>query len=489
MEDSNKYKFKKIKLTKLFNAFNHTIEINKNKGITLVLGENGLGKTVILKLLKQVFEGNFINLKNYEFERLDLFFEDFKYSFFGTVDDENLRLIAKKYKGKTVVEEFDFLNINYSSNFAQGSLFLETTIKGNKFENDFIRSSYIDPDEIDYLLRKYIGRFVKRIRKNEWRDLETGEILHTNSIIKKYRNRLPKRFDKLNIAPEWLKELSDRINVYIIETQRLRTRKGSENYIESITDISQELAQTIKGLLAQANEFATQLDRTYPTRLLTKINDPETITETDLSQKLAELDNRRKRLKEVGLVEPFEDDIQRNNLFFPHRGDNEPDRIDLINNVLLVYIQDSNEKLNIYEKIADKLEVFINILNERLNVKRIQIDKEKGLDIKSTKVDEKPSKLNPNNSKKKRKQIPLTGLSSGEQHMIILFYNLLFKCEENSLILIDEPEISLHIGWQNKFIEDLNRIKKINPFEAIIATHSPDIINDNWDLTVELNED
>ena len=118
--------------------------------------------------------------------------------------------------------------------------------------------------------------------------------------------------------------------------------------------------------------------------------------------------------------------------------------------------------------------MFLEILNERLNVKSIQIDRDKGLIVKSEKFN---------------RDIPLAGLSSGEQHMIILFYNLLFKCEENSLILIDEPEISLHISWQNNFINDLLRIKTITPFEVIIATHSPDIIDENWNLTVSLKEE
>jgi predicted ATP-binding protein involved in virulence len=56
------------------------------------------------------------------------------------------------------------------------------------------------------------------------------------------------------------------------------------------------------------------------------------------------------------------------------------------------------------------------------------------------------------------KQIPLTRLSSGEQHELVLFYELLFKIQPNSLILIDEPEISLHISWLNKFIKDLEEV-------------------------------
>ncbi len=84
------------------------------------------------------------------------------------------------------------------------------------------------------------------------------------------------------------------------------------------------------------------------------------------------------------------------------------------------------------------------------------------------------------------KDIPLSGLSSGEQHELVLFFQLLFDTEPNSLLLIDEPEISLHISWQNHFINDLKEVIILNNLSAIIATHSPDIINKNWKLTVQL---
>ncbi len=78
-------------------------------------------------------------------------------------------------------------------------------------------------------------------------------------------------------------------------------------------------------------------------------------------------------------------------------------------------------------------------------------------------------------------------LSSGEQHELVLLYTLLFTTPKHSFVLIDEPEISLHLGWQQEFLRDLLAITKIVGFDVLIATHSPDIVNDRWDLTIELN--
>ena len=79
-------------------------------------------------------------------------------------------------------------------------------------------------------------------------------------------------------------------------------------------------------------------------------------------------------------------------------------------------------------------------------------------------------------------------LSSGEQNELILLFKLLFKSPANAIILIDEPEISLHIAWQQSFLEDMEAIATLTKVKLIIATHSPDIINGRWDLTTGLEE-
>ncbi|MBF0497509.1 MAG: ATP-binding protein [Deltaproteobacteria bacterium] len=67
-----------------------------------------------------------------------------------------------------------------------------------------------------------------------------------------------------------------------------------------------------------------------------------------------------------------------------------------------------------------------------------------------------------------------------------LVYKLLFEVETDSLVMIDEPETSLHLAWQQKFLDDLIEITRLVGFDCLIATHSPDIISDHWELTVAL---
>jgi len=72
---------------------------------------------------------------------------------------------------------------------------------------------------------------------------------------------------------------------------------------------------------------------------------------------------------------------------------------------------------------------------------------------------------------------------------VILAFELLFRAQKGTMILIDEPELSLHVSWQHKFLDDLSNISKLVGLDFIVATHSPQIINEHWDLTIALAED
>lgn len=72
------------------------------------------------------------------------------------------------------------------------------------------------------------------------------------------------------------------------------------------------------------------------------------------------------------------------------------------------------------------------------------------------------------------KEFDINGLSSGEKQLFLRALSLKFLEVNNSIILIDEPEISLHPQWQSKIIKLYENIGKNN--QLIIATHSPHIV-------------
>lgn len=78
----------------------------------------------------------------------------------------------------------------------------------------------------------------------------------------------------------------------------------------------------------------------------------------------------------------------------------------------------------------------------------------------------------------KNQQISYKDLSAGEQQLIYIFLKVTNATENSALILMDEPEISLHLSWQEKLI---NEIRKVNPTsQLIIVTHSPAIVMNGW---------
>ena len=82
--------------------------------------------------------------------------------------------------------------------------------------------------------------------------------------------------------------------------------------------------------------------------------------------------------------------------------------------------------------------------------------------------------------------LTLDQLSSGEKQMIIQVYELLFRAQSGTLVLIDEPELSLHMMWQMNYLKNLMEIAKLRGFQCIVATHSPQIFNSLWSKSVDL---
>jgi len=70
----------------------------------------------------------------------------------------------------------------------------------------------------------------------------------------------------------------------------------------------------------------------------------------------------------------------------------------------------------------------------------------------------------------------INNLSTGEKTLLSKIMYLYFLDYKNKVILIDEPELSLHPSWQNKVLKIYENFAKLNNCQIIIATHSPHII-------------
>ncbi len=120
--------------------------------------------------------------------------------------------------------------------------------------------------------------------------------------------------------------------------------------------------------------------------------------------------------------------------------------------------------------LAESIIVFLDIVNRLFNNKEVYLNERNQLSVR----------LDDGNG------IPITRLSAGEKQIMIIFYRLLFHTRPGTLAIVDEPEISLHVSWQQKLGSLFLDISRTRDIQLLVATHSPQIIHDRWDLAKEL---
>ena len=78
-------------------------------------------------------------------------------------------------------------------------------------------------------------------------------------------------------------------------------------------------------------------------------------------------------------------------------------------------------------------------------------------------------------------------LSSGEKQMLVILLTVLVQDNQAYTLFMDEPEISLHVEWQQRLI---SLIRELNPnVQIILSTHSPALIMNGWiDAVTEVSD-
>jgi len=78
-------------------------------------------------------------------------------------------------------------------------------------------------------------------------------------------------------------------------------------------------------------------------------------------------------------------------------------------------------------------------------------------------------------------------LSSGEKQMLAILLTVLVEDNQHYVLFMDEPEVSLHVEWQQKLID---LIVELNPnVQIVLTTHSPAVIMNGWmDRVTEVSD-
>lgn len=414
-----------FEVKKLFGKFNYKLKL-KESGITILTGPNGFGKTTILKCLEAFTDIN-------------------KIEYFGKLEFKEIKIIINKEISFVLLKKKDDIQLKYNKS---EPLDLKVLIEyhNNYYNNEIRRKrrgrTYIIRKHYDYTIEK-----TEKIEKdyNRLKNILSG----IQNIEKIYYIKDDRLFNKQYIE-------YNNADIYDEDDYEYNSNEYNNNDEYSIINsIPKRLKAIIDKFINEYYNNSNKLDSTYPTRLF---KNKDEITDEEFQNKRNYMNEKLSILYNYGLFSN-KDEI---NFKFEEK----------YAGALKVYFDDFEKKYNIYKELIEKLDTFTNIVNNKLYYKKIKISKEYGIQIFSDNDNE----------------IKLSDLSSGEKQEIILFFELIFSTDKSLMILIDEPELSLHVAWQKKFIDDLFNIIKNKNMNIIIATHSPYIIGKYEDNQIDLGE-
>jgi len=413
---------RKIAINGLFGEINHEIDLSDS--ISIIMGDNGVGKTVILSIIKAIYEDDFRTLLSFDFDKVVIWFKNRK---------DGRITYTKEGEDKIMIDSSSRDNETF-----------EVSV------DDVVVST---------------PSFVHEISPNKWIDMRSHMTLNLDELRQYYGSEIFEVSE--DVLPDWYKRIFNNSKVHMIGTQRLFqiSYNGRKSVDLKVLAYSRQLSNYISQELSNAGKYAAELDRTFPTRLVEQLKGNKKYETDKLVCELERLEQQRSSMSEVGFIDKIEEAIDVDAILNANQ-----DKTLL--NVIRLYIKDSNRKIDKYQDAANKVSLFLRIINKRLSSKIVSVNTEKGFIVTSL--------------KNRNRVIPTDRLSSGEQNEIVLFYDLIFNCDKCSLVLIDEPEISLHLEWLQQMLDDFKDIVKQNGMKMLIATHSPDFVGDNYDLVQNL---
>jgi len=254
-----------------------------------------------------------------------------------------------------------------------------------------------------------------------------------------------KRFPKAGAAipreyrPGLFFETSDELQVFFVETNRLGAESWPLGQVVSddpstklifneavyarhvalsegrvnrptsprVKQYSEDIVQRIRSVLADYAKHSQESDRTFPERLVRFVRgEHSAVPEREILSEMAELEKKRQRLISLGLLDSesglrdlTEEDVRR------------------AREALRIYVGDVQEKLKVFDDIAHRIGSLMDIVNDRFKYKRLKIDRGQGFRVVSD----------------LGQTVQLEDLSSGEQHELVVLYELLFRAPKNGL--------------------------------------------------------
>ena len=556
---------KYVKINRLFGKYDNEIDLS-NRGI-IFIGENGVGKTTIMRILKNLMNLSFAKLIKYDFESIDIEVT--------AKNGKNIKetinysdLLPNNEAIKKIIVESDYFHDdlrNEWDSFAEftsddekisawndNSMTDEEKISAwNEFDFDIAFDycnsgdfSFPSNDVINDLINKNeVKNIIKKIIKNEE---------FTNLYYDKYINSLKQKENKwyefdLIGSGSWdygtIKESLQ--NIIDILKNSIDKILLSDKEIDFPN--RKKIIRMIKIIIDDIDKPVDILDMTKVYQFGNELLSNSLITNKLLEWKSAApvyYDNSFGYNLEKAVYNDIYKQIQDNDFGYGYNNDFENNSKDIselnnigvieINSIINHYYYNKEYVLNINKKA---LEYYINYNNEQAlsnnrdipnqdmaKIREVFIKYIKPIILRNSPFDcewynitnvfdnkyadfclkeiqsikdntnpkiiilqdllnkymmNKEIEVTPMGllikSKGDSQNIPLNSLSSGEKKLLVIFMHCLFN--EDVPIIIDEPEISLSIIWQENILPDL--LEKTNVKQVIVATHSSAVISNS----------
>lgn len=440
VNNMNSTNLKSITITNLFGR--NDVSLRFDKEVSIYIGENGLGKTTILNCVYYVLTKKYDKLFSIVFDEIVVEFNN----------DENIYTI-----NKNDIREYNLSRMPSRHMIHQMDMF------------DYLISEYID-DSLLSLDDETIEMSIRRIARRIDMPLPVIRQYVYDYINQGKGSTKNKRGNKKNVE-----RLSDAIDKNI--TQKII-------YFTTYRRIENDFSQLIEKGMVKDNDllirFGMKDVEESIERILNLIRDNARESFNKMTGVLLKQysSNNRKRKKPTRQIDQdmlkiiFDrlgnqiDEKDRSNIFKLLKNEQiyNEEYSYLLN--LILNLVDSYEKYKIYD---DKIKNFADTCNKYLNGKKFEYNQsELKLSIKMY------------NDKLTDDNIQLSSLSSGEKQIVSLFSKLYLENEKDSIIIIDEPELSISMKWQKMLLPDVMRSE--NCKLLLTVTHSPFIFDNEFDM-------
>ena len=439
--EKNIMKIIRLKIDKLYDRINYNIKFNDS--LTFLYGDNGCGKTTVLNILTSIITGRVYELFKYKFKSIILDYV--------SVNDNRHDKITIMYNEDG----------NISLNFLNEVTVLErqycTHVRNTEEREDVERVYFLEYP----CLKKIFDTF-----KYAYLPLNRNDAVVTDRYD--LRNRRSNNSNYIHTSNEFNRNK----DMNLVDVQRLVANAyNKENFIlkrisekfsddilrsfldvEDIPDIDEVIDYMNK--LSEKRIREIQIDYTAVLKTINKWDaETEIRINTFFDSLIIDIDLAKRNIKDVSLTILFK-----------------VSEIIKMTRIIKKAEKTERTKNEIKEPIVNFLKTVNDFICCDFNGKEIYIDDYGTLYLK-TMYD---------------KKITVDNLSSGEKQIITFFAYLIFGLEttKQSIFIVDEPELSLHLNWQKKFIDAILSINQ--NVQLIFATHAPEIIGRHRDKAIKL---